>query len=141
MSNELIFDILSFDPLIVPNREVQLPIDVADLASQLQEKLPDADLEFHKSESQSTIRVYIQTEKYGPRILVTFHQDDDFSQFNVYGWPKYISRELIYWYRQYIPISYPLFLVIPSRGYVAELTADTSLEDIDKMYPYSVPDD
>ena len=139
MSHELVFDILAFDLLIVPNRVVQLPVDVDELANRLREKLPDAEVELHTSEGESHIRVYIQTEKYGPRIVATFIEN--YSQFNVYGWPKRIAKELIFWYRHYIPLSYPLFLVIPYTGFVAELTANTSLEDIDNMYPYPVSDD
>lgn len=68
MSNEIIFDILPFDPLIVPNRYVQLPIEVDDLARRLQVKLPEVDVE----RLHGSIRVYIQTEKYGPRVIAQF---------------------------------------------------------------------
>ena len=141
MSHELIFDILPFDPLIVPNHEIRLPIDVDDLLIQLQKKVPNAETQIRKSEGVLEILVYIHTEQYGPRIVATYIEDHKLSQFNVNGWPKRIARELIFWYRHYVPLSYPLFLVIPSRGFVAELTIDTMLEDIDKMYPFAVSDD
>ena len=63
------------------------------------------------------------------------------SQFCVSGWPKRMAKELIFWYRHYVPLEYPLFLLIPEYGYVAELTGDTTLDDIEKMYPFPMPDE
>lgn len=139
MSHELIFTILPFDPLIVPNLEIKLPIDVDDLANQFRKKFPDADVDIRQDNETTDIRVYISTEKQGPWIITEFSEDD--SILHVNGWPKRIAKELVFWYRGHIPQTYPLFLVIADHGYVAELTASTTLDDIENMYPFPVPDD
>jgi hypothetical protein len=138
MGNELTFDILPFDPMVIPNPQIALPIDFDDFAQQLRDKWPAGEVSIHTAEGETCIRLYITT-RYGPWNVAGFIEG--YSQFYVEGWPKRIAKELIFWYRQYIPTNYPLFLVIPESGYIAELTAQTSLDDIERMYPFPVPED
>ncbi len=139
MSNELIFNLLPFDPMIVPNHYIQLPIDVDDLANWLQEILPNGQIEISGKSGDKYITVYIQTEEYGEWNVVGY--DEGISSLSVKGWPKRIAKEIIFRYRHYVPLSNPLFLVIPITGYVTELSADVTLDDIEKMYPSSVSND
>ena len=139
MSNRLIFDILLFDPRIVPNRDIPLPIDLDDFIHQIKEKWPISEILDRGKDNERHIVFYISTQHNEPWVVANYIADG--SQLQVSSWPKSISKPLIYWYRQYIPFNYPLFLVIPSYGYVVELTVDTTLDDIERMYPYSVADD
>jgi hypothetical protein len=139
MGNQLYFDILPFDPTVTPDAKIHLPIDLDDFARQLRDKWPNGDVLVDKSEGEADITFYITTEKYGRWLVAGFIEN--YSQFYVSGWPKRIAKELIFWYRHYVPMKYPLFLVIPESGFVAELTDHTSLDDIEKMYPFPVPDD
>jgi len=139
MGNQLIFDILPFDPTVTPDAKIQLPIDLDDFARQLRDKWPTGEIHIDKSGGETEIRLYISTERYGPWIIAGFLENH--SNFYVAGWPKRMAKELIFWYRQYVSPKYPLFLVIPDSGYVAELTEHISLDDIENMYPFPVPED
>ena len=139
MSHELVFTILPFNPLITPDAKIQLPVDHDDLIRQLQRLWPSGEVTSFTSEGDTVIRLYIPTKREGNWNIASFL--DDYSIFEVSGWPKPAAKKIILWYRQYIPMRYPLFLVIPEDGSVTELTASTSSDDIDKLYPYSVLDD
>jgi hypothetical protein len=139
MDNQLTFDILPFDPMVTPDGGIQLPLDLDDFICQLRAKFANGEINTNKSGEETHIRLYIATEQYGQLLVAQFTESP--SYFFVSGWPKRMAKELILWYRHYVPISYPLFLIIPEPLFVAELTANTTLEDIEKMYPFPVPDD
>lgn len=139
MSHRLVFDILPFDPMILPNPQISLPIDFDDFAAQLQAIIPDSEIRIKKKQEEIYIDLFITHEKVGRWFIAGF--DDVYDVLYVAGWPKCIAKALILWYRSYISSSYPLFLVIPEYGFVAEITVDTSAEDIENMYPYPVPED
>lgn len=139
MSNKLVFHILPFDPRTVLDSKLQLPIDLDDFARQLQDTWPTGEVHINRSDVGTNIRFYISTQEQGPWVVAAFTEYP--SQLQVSGWPKRIAKEIIFWYRHYIPINHPLFLLIPESGYVTELTAYTTLDDIEHMYPFPIPDD
>jgi hypothetical protein len=139
MGNQLYFDILPFDPNVVLDAKIQLPIDLDDFAQQLRDKYLAGEVHIDKTEGKRNVTLSISTEKYGPWIVAGFIENH--SYFYVSGWPKRMAKELILWYRHLVPMNYPLFLVIPEDGFVAELTAQTTLADIEKMYPFPVADE
>ncbi|MFN8372244.1 MAG: hypothetical protein U0694_05125 [Anaerolineae bacterium] len=139
MSNRLVFDILPFDPLVTPDAKIHLPIDLDDFVRQLQNTYPNGEIRVTKNEGNTSIDLSIWTETEGRWCVANFSETHNY--FWVSGWPKRIAKELILWYRRYIPPKYPLFLVIPEYGYVTELTAHLSSNEIEKMYPYPVSDD
>lgn len=139
MSDELIFTILPFDPRVTPDNEVRLPIDLDNFTHQLREKWPNAEINIYKSEEGTIVRLYVSTRTQGEWNVAGF--EENYSQLYVSGWPKPIAKEIILGYRHYVPTHNRLFLVTPENDYTAELTANTSLNDIEKMYPFPVPDD
>ena len=139
MSHDPYFNIIPFDPLVVPNPKIQLPIDFDDFAQQLQKLQPTGELRINKSNGEVDINLHISTEKYGSHIVA--HFIEDFNQFCVSLWPKRLSKEIIFWYRHYIPMNYSLFLVVPEYGDVTELAPNITLDDIEKLYPFPLPEE
>jgi hypothetical protein len=139
MSNQLIFDILPFDPIHAPTTTIKLPLDLDDFAQQLREKWPAGEVRIGKNKEGTSVKLYLPIQRYGPWIVAGLIEID--SYFYVSGWPKQIAKELILWYRHYVPLSYPLFLVVPETENVYELTANTTSDDIEKMYPFPVSDE
>jgi hypothetical protein len=139
MSNPLMFDILPFDPTVIPNPEVRLPIDLDDLVQQLQENWPGGEVLVDKTEGDASIRLYVSIEDYGEWILGGFIERH--SYFYVMGWPRRMAKDLIHWYRQYIPARITLYIVVSDVGNVTELKPDITLDDIEKLYPFPVADD
>jgi hypothetical protein len=131
MGNLYYFDIVPFDPLIVPNVKVHLPIDFDDFVQQVRARWPIEEVRIHKTDEETSIDFYISTKRVGPWVMATFLEG--WSDFCVSVWPKSMAKEIILWYRQYIDLSYRLFMVIAAIGDVVELTAQTSTDDIEKM--------
>lgn len=139
MGNRLVFDILPFNPLVEPNGKARLPIDLNDLAHRLRDKYPDGEVHIVKFEDESVvIRLYISVRN-EPWNIAGFIEDG--SQFYVEGYPKRIAKEIIAWYRDYVPSNSPLFLVEPDSGFVVELKTGLSPDHVEKMYLYPVPDE
>ncbi|MCL4247415.1 MAG: hypothetical protein KJ065_04615 [Anaerolineae bacterium] len=139
MSSELVFTILPFDPWVTPGNEVRLPIDLDDFARQLQAKWPGSEIKIHRSEEGRIARLYVPTRTQGKWNIAGF--EEDYSQLYVSGWPKSTAKEIILWYRHYVPICYRLFLVTPENDHAVELTENITLDDIEEMYPYPVSDE
>ncbi|MEO8613478.1 MAG: hypothetical protein ABI690_36655 [Chloroflexota bacterium] len=142
MSHHYYFDLIPFDPLdpmVNSNTKVELPIDWDDFAHQLQILCPTGEIHTNTADSGKHIRFYIYDERQDPWVMVNVI--DEHSVIQVSLWPKRLAKEIILWYRQYVPASYPLFCVIEEFGDVTELTADLTSDDIEKLYPFPVSDD
>ena len=139
MGNRLTFDILPFDPIAAPATTIKLPIDLDDFAQQLQKKWPAGEVCVDKSSEGAVVRLNISIPEDERWIVAGFIENC--SYFYVSGWPKHIAKALILWYRQYVPLSYRLFLVVPETENVYELTANTTFDAIEEMYPFPVSDD
>jgi hypothetical protein len=140
MSSYQYFDILPFDPLLDTAPQITLPFDRDDLVRQLQAKCPNSEIRVSSTDGGlAAIYLYISHEVYGPWVVAQFTEPYD--TFHVSLWPKRLAKELIRWYRSYIPLSYPLFILYPDTGYVAELPANVSLEELENMYPFPVEDE
>src|SRR5215207_8704878 len=135
MSHELIFSILPFDPWLTPEDEIRLSIDLDNLKQQLQDKWPNVKITTYKDAEGEVVRLYISTKSQGEWNIAGY--STDYCQFYVNGWPKPIAKEIILWYRQFVPEQYRLFLVSPENDYAAELTSNNTLDDIESFYPYS----
>jgi hypothetical protein len=139
MGNLLIFYILPFDPNLVIDSKENLPVDFNDFARTLQQKWPEAQIAVNQQGEEKTISLYINTAKEGLWNVAGYSENP--TQLYVTAWPKRTAKELILWYRNYIPSEYSLFLLIPEDGYVVELKPQLSLEDIETMYPFPVADE
>lgn len=139
MGNQLAFDILPFDPTVTPSARTQLPIDLENVAHELRTRWPNGQVRVTQIGEQPIVRLYISTEQEGPWVVAEYTENPSF--FWVSGWPKRIAKELILWYRHYVPMNYPLFLIIREDCFVTELTERTTLDDLENMYPYPVADE
>ena len=139
MSQDYYFDIMPFDPLVDSDSKVELPIDWDDFARQLQILCPAGEIRSGTAEWGNYLRFYIYDERQGPWVVVNVIHE--YSVIEVSIWPKRLAKEIILWYRHYIPSSYNLFCVIAAYGEVTELTADITSDDIEKLYPFPVSDD
>ena len=133
------FDILPYNPITTPDAKIQLPIDLKDLTQQFRDKWPIGEIRLDKDLANPDVTLCIPIKNYGPRIVAGYIVN--YSYFYVSGWPKHIAKELIFWYRHYVPSVYPLFLIIPESGYITELPTNVTLDDIENMYPFPVADD
>jgi hypothetical protein len=131
MSSYKHFSILPFDPLITPIPKISLPIDWYDFQRQLQILCPEHEIRTGITDGEKYLHLITNEELEGSATWI-----EGYSDFNISYWPIPFSTRLVLWYRNYIPLSYPLYFLIPEDGYVAELTADLTLDDIEKMYPF-----
>ena len=140
MSHNYYFNIIPFDPSIIPNPQIPLPIDWEDFQRQLQIICPDGEIETGAADGEKFLYLRIDHEQMGEDWVVAIF-DEGYSVFQVSVWPKRLAKAIIFWYRHYIPASYPLYSVIPAYGNVTELTADITLDDIEKLYPFPMSED
>ena len=139
MSHNYYFNILPFDPWIVPNPKIPLPLDWEDFQHQLQIICPDGEIEAGMRDNEKFLRLRIHHEEMGEWVVAIF--DEGYSVFLISLWPKQLAKAIVHWYRQYIPANYRLYSVIPDFGEVTELSPDLTLEDIEKLYPFPMSDD
>ncbi|MEZ4668380.1 MAG: hypothetical protein R3E39_10735 [Anaerolineae bacterium] len=140
MSNKLMFYLLPFDPQVMKDAKIRLPINLSDFIEHLQKDFSTGKVTVDKLGEQTVIGLYITTEKNEPWVVANLTSKDN-TVLEISGWPKGLAKKLILWYRQYIDKQYPLFLVVSFNGNVHELTEQTSPEDIESLYPYPVPED
>ena len=81
--------------------------------------------------------LFIETEGFGPLVIASFIVS--YSMFEISWWPEDMAKQIMFWYRQYIPSSYPLFVVIPDIGKVAELPANSEFRDIENALAIVLP--
>ena len=144
MSSYQYFDILPFDSTVspdTPDTPAPVPIDLDDFAQRLQDQCPTGKIRIIGSGEETHIVLYISTEHEEDWVLFNFYLWENSPIVQISYWPNRFSKALVFWYRHYIPMHFPLFLVIPEKDYIAELTAQTSLDDIEQMYPFRIPDD
>src|SRR5690348_15777895 len=98
MSHNYYFNIIPFNPSIIPNPQIPLPIDWDDFQRQLQIICPGSELRIGMTDGEPFLRLYITDEKIGPWIVAYFLEG--YSVFLVSLWPKRLAKELILWYRQ-----------------------------------------
>jgi hypothetical protein len=134
------FDILPYSPWLVPSPKVDLDIDWDDFAHQLQALYPTGEIRRGTFvDGTAFLDLIISIESQPSRVMAVFTEAD--SNFSVRLWPKRLAKEIVLWYRHYIPLSYPLFAFILEYGQVTELKTDLTLDDIEKMYPFPMADD
>lgn len=99
MSSYRYLDILPFDPLVLPSREVRLAVDLEDLTRKIQDKFPISEVRFMPHDGSGSVVLYIINEgssfKNDPLVLATF--SEGFGSISYY--PKRLSKPLIFWYR------------------------------------------
>jgi hypothetical protein len=134
MSHRLGFDILPFDWKSTQQVEIQIPIDLDDFAHSLQAVYPAGEINLFKHEDSTTVRLYISVEQYGPWMVAQLAQGKN-TILDVSAWPKLLAIKIILWYRQYINLKYPLFLIVSDTGEGIELRSDTSQQEIENVYP------
>jgi hypothetical protein len=134
MSHWLGFNILPFDWKLTPQAEIQLPVDLDDFAKRLQAIYPAGEVNVFNHESSTTIRLYISIEPSVPWMVAQLDQGKN-TILDVSAWPKPLAVRLVLWYRQYINLKYPLFLIISDTGKGIELTENTSQQDVEDVYP------
>jgi hypothetical protein len=137
MSNHLIFYILPFDPKVPSQSGVQLPVDLEDFAQKIRTLFPSMDIQVTKREKYRSVALYINVEKFGPWIVGSFVMNEN-TTFEISGWPKNIATQLIMWYRKYIPSDINLYLIVSVNGDTLQLKENTSIEEIESIYPFDV---
>ncbi len=139
MSNHTYFDIMPFDPMVIPNPKIALPFDWEDFQHQLQIICPDSEIRTEITDGEKYLDLFITLEQDEPWAVAHFL--GSYNVFMISLWPKRLAKEILLWYRRYIPPSYRLFSVIEEYGEVTELPVDITSDDIEKLYPYFVPED
>jgi hypothetical protein len=131
------FNILPYDPRIIPKLKISLPIDRDDFQRQLLIICPDGEIETGITDREKHLHLFVPIEDDEERLLAIF--DEDHSIFQVSPWPKPLTKKIIFWYRRYISWRYRLFCVLPPYGNVAELTTNLTNDSFEELYPYAGP--
>jgi hypothetical protein len=134
VSHWLGFYVLPFDWRLTSQAEIQLPINIDDFAQHLQAVYPAGEVRVVTVEGSTAVRLYITTEQLEPWVVGNLSQGKN-TILDISAWPKPLAVRLILWYREYVSLKYPLFLVISDTGEGIELTGITSAQDIENLYP------
>jgi hypothetical protein len=134
MSHWLGFNVLPFDWRLTPQAEIQLPIDLDDFAQQLHAVYPAGEVNVFNDKTSITVRLEITTAWGDPWMLAQLDQGRN-TILDIDAWPKPLAVRIILWYRQYVSLKYPLFLIVSDTGEGIELTKDTSPQDVENVYP------
>ena len=135
MSQWLGFYILPFDWILDPESQyLELPIDMDDFAERIQAECPSGEVEFAKHENSVEVMLYVLTEQNDPWIAARLVTGKP-TLLNISAYPKDLAVRLILWYRRYVDLKHPLFMVIADTGEQIELTEHTSAKEVEDHFP------
>lgn len=111
-----------------------MPIDVDDFAQRLQAECPSGEITIVNHEGSTVVRLYVLTEQNDPWVVANLICGKP-TQLEISAYPKSLAVQLILWYRHYLSLKYPLFLVVANDGDQIELTELTSAKDVEDHFP------